>query len=463
MSDLGSDSGELDVKRLVEAVPPARVMPEADKRRVLEALRARLERPSAAPSPPVRARQRRVATLAAAAAVVVGVILTLWPGGGSGGVVWADVAHQLRRVRTMGGPFVKTVVGADGATRVTTGRIAFKDPGLSRHDRDLETVTTPDGRTHSTTPANSVLIVRTYAEDVVIVQLFPERHEAIRSQVDVTGSLLGPWRDLQLNPVVLAWSKLRELSADSTHVIGRREVAGVEAIGFSAPFAEVMGPQVFGIVPDGEIRVWASAETAVPLAVEVETRIGDGSSVSVRIEPIEWNAAMPDSLFDDTVLEGYTVHEQTVHTRGFPKPELKPNVTLRIGPDSGGPVVNELDVVGAVQGTVSFESWRRPRYRTILTFELTEEAADRLRAYLRENPETPLEVDFNGELRTPWKFRTVTMRLIQVDITLLHKRLIDVEREYLLHGEETVTAELERRRAMTATPVAGEDGTLPLP
>jgi hypothetical protein len=262
--------------------------------------------------------------------------------------------------------------------------------------------------------------------------------------------------------VLFAWSKLHELSAGSTRVIGRREVSGVAAIGFAAPLAEVMGPQPFGLTAEGEVRVWASAETAVPLAVEVEKRLDDGRSVTDTIEPVEWNVPMPDSLFDDSVLEGYTVHEQSAHTRGFPEPELKPYVTLRIGPEAGGPVVNEVDVVGAVMGTVSFEPWKRPRYRSFITFKLTEDGAERLRTYLQENPTTPLEVDFNGELHTPWMFREVTSRLIQVEITPMRKRLIEFELQYLSHGEETVTAELERRRAMSATPVAGENGEPPI-
>jgi hypothetical protein len=126
-----------------------------------------------------------------------------------------------------------------------------------------------------------------------------------------------------------------------------------------------------------------------------------------------------------------------------------PNVTVRIGPESGGPIINELDLVGAVMGRVSFEPWRRPRYRTVITFELTEEAADRLQRFLRDNPKTPLTVAFNGEFEIPWVFRRVASRLIQVEITPLRKRLIDFEREYLLHGEETALAQVERQRRAT--------------
>ena len=84
------------------------------------------------------------------------------------------------------------------------------------------------------------------------------------------------------------------------------------------------------------------------------------------------------------------------------------------------------------------------------------EAAERLGRYLRDNPDTPLTVDFNGEVRGPWVFRQVVSRFIRVEITPLRKRLIDFEREYLLHGEEAVAAELARRRAMTATPAASD-------
>jgi hypothetical protein len=178
--------------------------------------------------------------------------------------------------------------------------------------------------------------------------------------------------------------------------------------------------------------------------------------VTDAIGPVEWNVELPDSLFDDSVAQGYKVHARRAHRRGFPEPELKPHVTLRIGPATGGPVINELDVVGAVMGMVSFEPWSRPRYRTLIAFELTEEGAEHLTRYLKDNPTTPLTVDFNGELHTPWMFRAVTSRLIEVEITPLKKRLIDFELEYLLHGEGAVASELERRRRMTVTP-APED------
>jgi hypothetical protein len=183
MTDDDRDGTDRDVERLVGSVPPVRPMPEASKQRVLAALRARAGQAPPAPKWTARIPQRRIAALAAAAAVMAGVILTLWLGGGTSGVAWADVARQLRSVRTMGGPLVKTLVGPDGTTRRITGRMYTKDPGLTRYDRDRETVTGPDGISTETTPANSVLIVRAFAEDLVVVQLFPERREAIRSRV----------------------------------------------------------------------------------------------------------------------------------------------------------------------------------------------------------------------------------------------------------------------------------------
>jgi hypothetical protein len=332
--------------------------------------------------------------------------------------------------------------------------MSFKDPGLVRIDREEVVVTEPDGTTKRFTPPDTIVIHRTLPEDDVVLQVVPERKAAYRMREDVTGTLLGPWREDELNPAVAAWSQLRDLSADSTRSIGRREIDGQETVGFAAPLNEVMGPQELNLDLDGEVRVWASADTGVPVAVEVEKRPADGWTVLEVVEPIQWNASLPDSLFDDSVTAGYEIHEGQAHRRGFPEPQLMPNVTLRIGPESGGPIINELDLVGAVMGRVSFEPWRRPRYRTVITFELTEEAADRLQRFLRDNPKTPLTVAFNGEFEIPWVFHRVESRLIQVEITPLRKRLIDFEREYLLHGEETALAQVERQRQRLATPTA---------
>lgn len=452
MNDYDRDRSDRALEQLLSDVPPVLSMPEADKQRVLTALRVRLEPAATVRTPFTHAPRRRFTVLAAAAAVLVAALAVLRPGGETGGIAWADVARHLMTMRTMGGPFQTTATKPDGGTRVVKGRMSFKDPGHTRIDQLEEIVTDPDGTSKKTTPPNAVIVLNTMPEDDIIVQLFPERHQAIRSETDVTGALLGPWREFQLNPVFFAWSKLREVTADQTRVIGRREVAGQECVGFAAPLARVMGPQPLGIEPDGEIRVWASAETAMPLAVEVEKHLDDGSVVTDVIQPIEWNAPMPDSMFDDSVVEGYEVHERKAHARGFPEPELMPHVTLRIGPSSGGPVINELDVVGAVMGTVSFESWRRPQYRTLIAFELTDEAAIRLRSFLRENPETPLTVNFNGEFERPWVFRGITSHFIAVEVTPLRKRLIDFECEYLLRGKEAVEAELERRRTSQPTP-----------
>jgi outer membrane lipoprotein-sorting protein len=438
-----------DLEMLVGKVPPVLEMPAADKQRVLAAVQDRELRGPGSVADGAVGWWRRAAGIAAAAVVVLVILALLLTGDGRGGVAWAAVAEQLMAVRTMTGPQVKTVSKVDGSSQVMTGTVTFKEPGLTRSDRDRVTVTEPDGTVRQETPDPAVIILRALPEEMTVVQISPDRGVAVRSRIDITGSLLGPWRELHLHPADFAWSALRQVSADQTRVIGRRQVAGEIAIGFAAPLGEVIGPQAFGIEVEGEIRVWASAETAVPLAVEVETRHGDGSVEVDVIEPIEWNAEVPDSLFDESALEGCEIRERRAHNRGFPEPELMPQVTLRIGPPSGGPVINELDVVGAVAGTVSFDPWRRPRYRTLITLELTEAAADRLKGFLREHPEAPLTVDFDGEFRLPWIFRNVDSRFIVVEITPLKKRLIDFEREYLVHGEKAVAAELERRYGET--------------
>jgi hypothetical protein len=294
--------------------------------------------------------------------------------------------------------------------------------------------------------------VRQLREDIVSLEIDPQRGEAIRTELDLTGSMLGPWREFHVNPAAMAWFKLRELSEDETRVIGRRRVAGESAIGFAAPLAVVMGPQPLEAEPEGEVRVWASVETAAPVAVEIVTILGGGWSKTDAVEPITWNAVLEDSLFDDSAAEGLELHERKAHTRGFPAPELKPEVTIRIGPETGGAVINERDVVGAVAGTILFEPWKKWRYHTIITFELTAEAAERLQRFLDENPETPLQVDFNGEFARRWFHPRVSSRLIQVEMYPLRLRLIDFEIGYLEHGEETARAAVERARAMNATP-----------
>ncbi len=447
---------EHDIEQLLTGTPPMLKMPEDDAQRVLQTLlQAAEQRPRRTPNLGVISA-RRFAALAAAAAVVVAALAVLSPGSRSGGIAWADVLHQLTTVRTMTGPLIQTVTAPDGTVTVVKGRMSFKDPGLARIDLEEIVTTEPDGTSKRTTPPDAIIIHRALPEDDVVLRVFPERKVAYRMREDVTGTLLGPSREDELNPAVVAWSKLRDLTADTTRSIGRREIAGQDTVGFAAPLSEVMGPQELHLELDGEVRVWAAADTAIPLAVEVEKRPADGWTVVEVVQPIRWNEPLADALFDDSVTAGYEVYEGRAHRRGFPEPELMPHVTLRIGPESGGPVINELDLVGAVMGRVSFEPWRRPKYRTVITFELTEEAADRLRGFLRDNPKTPLTVDFNGELEIPWVFRRVEWRLIQVEITPLKKRLIDFEREYLVHGEEAAMAEVERQRQRLATPSSAD-------
>ncbi len=452
MSIHDDEREERMVAQLLGGVPPTLEMPEREKRRALEALRAEAARQRREIGRPSRHRSWRVAALAAAAVLVIGMLALLWPSGGSGGIAWADVAQHLVAAQSMNGPWSRTLTAPDGTVREATGRLYYRDPGLYRRELDSETVTAPDGGTTRTETPGAVLIVRQLREDIVSLEINPQRGEAIRTELDLTGSMLGPWREFHVNPAAMAWFKLRELSDDETRVIGRRTVAGESAIGFAAPLAIVMGPQPLEAEPEGEVRVWASSETAVPIAVEIETILGGGWSKTDAVEPITWNAELPDSLFDDSSAEGLELRERKAHTRGFPAPELKPEVTIRIGPETGGAVVNELDVVGAVAGTILFEPWKRWRYHTIITFELTEEAADRLRSFLVENPGTRLMVDFNGEFHRPWFHPRVASRFIEVEMYPLRLRLIDFEIGYLEHGEETARAAVERARAMSSRP-----------
>ncbi len=443
------------VAQLLDEAPPLKTMPEHDKRRVLEALENRVRGQADQTTRLDRPTRWRAAALAAAAVLAFGVLAVFWPGGGSGGIAWADVLRQLESVHTMSGPLKGSITAPDGTIRTVTGRIFFKDPGLHRVEKDELVVTRPDGSEQRSAPPDSVVIVRQLPEDTVSLELFPERQEAIRTELDLTGSMLGPWREMSLNPAATAWFRLSELPESATRSIGRREIEGEPAVGFAAPLAALMGPQPLVGEPNGEVRVWASAATAVPLAVEIRTEVGEWFKVET-VEPITWGADLQDSLFDDSSIEGFTIHERKMHTRGFPAPKLKPEVTLRIGPEIGGPVVNELDVVGAVAGTILFESWKRVRYHTIITFELTEEAADRLQRFLTEQPDTRLQVDFNGEFVRPWFHPQVTSRFIQVELFPLRKRLIDFEIGYLAGGREAALAEVERQRALRSTPTPAD-------
>jgi len=452
MSDWEFDGEEEHVvAQLLNEASPLKKMPEQEKRRVLEVLKNRAEGGAARPTRLDRPARWRGAALAAAAVFVLGVLAVLWPGVGSGGIAWADVLRHLESVHTMSGPLKVAVTAPDGTVHAMTARIYFKDPGLNRVEKNELVVTLPDGSEERSTPPDSVVIVRQLPEDTVSLELFPERQEAIRTELDLTGSMLGPWREMSLNPAATAWFRLSELPESATRSIGRREIEGEPAVGFAAPLAALMGPQPLVGEPEGEVQVWASAATAVPLAVEIRTELGEWFKVE-KVEPITWGADLPDSMFDDSSIEGFTIHERKMHTRGFPAPELKPEVTLRIGPETGGPVVNELDVVGAVAGTVLFEPWKRVRYHTIITFELTEEAAERLQRFLNEHPDSRLQVDFNGEFVRRWFHPRVSSRFVQIELFPLRKRLIDFEIEYLAGGREAALAEVERQRALRSTP-----------
>jgi len=420
------DHLEDNVEKLLSRSQPELAMPRETQERILSAL-TRDEAPDVSQRP---WRRRAPWWVTAAAAAVVVALIVLWPGGARPALAWADVAEHFDRVGSMVAWVTTEETSPSGAVKVTRLRALQKDPGLSR----TETLAGPGpfpvpGGTVAPDRVESTVIMRSGREESTIVRLAHRMKEAHRTTLSFAGTALEGREAMPRGLVAGTWDRLRSLTSDDARIIGEREIDGVPAVGFEARIDETFGGAA-ARVRDGVVRVWASAETAAP--VEIELEFGDETWGRYRtvFGNLEWNAPLPDGLFEPPDLEGWTVVDEWVHEVGFSRSALAEGVTLRIGPEGGPPIMTEADVEAVPSGREVRRSGEEPR-RTI-TLVATPGGESRLKAFTAAHIGERVVFDLNdGEIRFGIRIGGTIRREMLIDITPLGKTLEEFAEDYL--------------------------------
>jgi outer membrane lipoprotein-sorting protein len=419
------DPLEENVERLLGRSRPELSMPQATKDRILSVLTG--EDTPASEKPAWRRRAPWWAT--AAAAVVVMGLIAFWPGTTTPALAWSDVAEHFEGVRSMVAWVTSEETSLAGAVKVTRMRALQKDPGLSR----TEIVSgpgafPPPGGAVPPERLESAMIMRSDREKSTIVRLSYRERTVHRTTLSYAGTALEGRETMPRGLVATTWRSLRGLASDDTRIIGRREIDGTPTVGFEAGIDELPGGRTARV--RGVARVWASAETAVPIEIELEFVDDAGGRYRTRLGNLEWDAPLADDLFELPDLEGWTIVDEWVREVGFPETALADGVTLRVGPEDGPVILSEIDVAAVPSGREVGRTGEEPR-RTV-TLVATPDAESRLRQFTSTHLGERVVFDLDdGGLRFEIRIGGTIGREMQVDITPTGMTLEEFAGEYL--------------------------------
>lgn len=396
---------------------------------VMDAVMDQIRRGAVAPPSPRRALPFRVLRsrsvrwfipLAAAAAVVLAVIeFRPRPGGGhvGNGIVWASVAQNINRARTM-------VCWSGDETNRHEYKCYAKDPSFSRAEGFSTNSSQPAGRSPEVT-LHYLLLTAGPEADWQRVECWVTEKAVWRNRFD--GCPASPI-DGQASRV---WKALREISSDRTKKVGESRIDNMDTVVFETDQCPDLFP-----MPDmkvGPVRVWVSKDTVVPVQVEIHCQFA-GRPVQVGIaSDIEWDVPLDDSLF---VAPPFDSSWQVIdeHTTCLPEELWRGKITLSIGTPENPAVITEKDIsridVTETTGTAKMPDLELPKLE--VRFLLSDEAKLRLEAYTKTHVGQALQVVING--RPPVKGIAGPGNLVRLDhrgSNLSSRTLEEFKRNYL--------------------------------
>jgi hypothetical protein len=250
------------------------------------------------------------------------------------------------------------------------------------------------------------------------LMLFPEARHARRLSHVFEGprTAVRPRLDL----VAESWQRLSTIAATATTRIGERVIGDRRAVGFEAPLTALLEPRE--TVAHGRVRVWAAADTATPLDIELSLTGVDGGVTRTTMSDIEWDVHLDPELFDLTPPDGWSVSHIRRRVITFESARLAPQVRVTIGPEAG-PVLATEDDIAAVRSLeqVVDESPGGAPPTTRLEVELEENAAARLTDFAERNPEEILIVDVNHEVRVAMPAAAAGNTTVHLDLSRLER------------------------------------------
>jgi len=299
-----------NIGRLLSRGPSLETMPADTRQRILGRL---LEAAEDRRQPWWRVRRLRLplgrptlswrqAAVGAVAVFIVGVVVLAWPASVTHAIGWRDVVDQLSESRAVILHATVEATSQDGQSACTGMKTSVRDGGWFRQ----ETYRLPGGCLEgSDSPsfpeaAHLTTLISTGApgERRRLVLL---SHPTRTAQIGTAAALEGA----EAVDMMTLWTRLAGVAESATRLVGERQFGRTRLVGFEAPLDALLG-RAGGTSRDGLVRVWADPGTAVPARIDVEWRMAE-RTIRTTIFRLAWRVELPDSLFEATIPEGWTV------------------------------------------------------------------------------------------------------------------------------------------------------------
>jgi hypothetical protein len=323
---------------------------------------------------------------------------------------------------------------------MSCAKVYLKDPGLSRAEIEVSTSDVVGVK-----PGVSITYILKHEPDrYELLTLDHELHEAdFETRLFNVENEREPRFNPFINNVSKSWEKMKEITEDKTRIIGEGEINGIPAVGFSFDI-----PLEDFYSPDGDLPVmeqtfgelWVNRKDGTPMLAEIEIKIDVNSTFTQKVHleytDIQWNISMEESLFNPDVPEDWHFTERLIETFDYKGNMLAPGVTLNSFVSGQESMITTEDVVGIVQGTQIFHIDSPTPDETIITIELSQEAAQRLHDYADTHADYFIRVNFNDELNAALALKTNHPNRLVFDLMGLYLPLSEVEERYFTSPTE---------------------------
>ena len=229
----------------------------------------------------------KMSRYAAAAVIIIAVLVgySLIPTS-PGGVVWAEVAERVAKVKAFVYQIHTDMSGVEG---LPEGKVL---------EMDMEVIVSADDGMVMTSYMDGKLMSKTCAqiEEQVMILLMPEQKKY--SRIILTDDILKKMREENHDPKQMVEQFLKGGYTE----LGRSEINGVTVEGVESSNVGLAQ----GIVGNVSGRLWVDVETGWPVQITMEVLGKDGEVVMEMVmEDFEWDAEVDADLFVTEIPEDY--------------------------------------------------------------------------------------------------------------------------------------------------------------
>ena len=308
--DERSSVADDNIGRLLSSSPSLETMPADTRQRILghliEAAEARqrpwwhvqrLRRPLGRLTP-----SWRPVAVGAVAVLIVGMVVLAWPWSVARAVGWRDVVAQLSESHAVILHATVETTSQDGQAACIGMKTSARDGGWLRQETYRlpgGCLEDPDGPSFAGAELLTTLISTGAPGERRTPVLLS--HPTRTAQIGTAAAL----EDAEAVDVTALWTRLAGVAESATRLVGERQFGRARLVGFEAPLDALVG-RAAARDRGSLVRVWADPGTAVPARIDVEWRMAE-RTIRTTIFRLAWRVELPDSLFEVTIPDGWTV------------------------------------------------------------------------------------------------------------------------------------------------------------